>query len=135
MTAIAAGCGESHGSAPKPTATALVTAARTYWSDLSLRTAPDVSAAYGYLDASEQARCSESAWQTAADHATSFSDVQLSDARVSSDDGQVSVTVTYLVVGFMERDPDLPTSTISTRWRWESSSWRVVSPVSCSSTR
>jgi hypothetical protein len=74
-------------------------------------------------------------WQTAAEHATSFSDVQVFGARVTSDGGQIDVTVTYFVVGFMERDPDLPTATYSTRWRWESSSWRVISPVSCSPTR
>jgi len=110
-----------------------MTAASAYWTDLSLRTVPSLSAAYGYLDPSQQLRCPEPAWQRAAGKATSFSDVQVSDPIISSDDGRISVKVTYLVVGFMQRDPDLPTGTYSSNWRWESSSWRVVSP-GCAST-
>jgi hypothetical protein len=130
VTALAAGCAAE----VQPTATGLVTAASAYWSDLSLRTAPSLSAAYGYLDPSLQLQCPEPAWRKAAGKATSFSDVQVSDPIVSSDEGRVSVTVTYLVVGFMERDPDLPTATVSSSWRWESSSWRVVSSASCATT-
>jgi len=126
-SALAAGCGE----ASSPTSAALVTSARTYWTDLSLHTAGGLGDAYGYLNRQEQARCPEPVWDRVANNANRFSDVEVSDPRVDGDGGSVRVTVTYLVVGFMARNPDLPTSTYTTEWQWDGSHWRIVRPVGC----
>jgi hypothetical protein len=125
---LVAGCG----STVTPTSAGLVSAARSYWTDLSLRTNASLRDAYGYLDISDQTNCPETTFQRATRATTQFADAQISDARVASDDGVVLVTVTYLIVGFMDRDPDLPTATVATHWQWDGSRWRFVSPVSCS---
>lgn len=127
LGALAAGCGAGSG----PTSAALVASARSYWTDLSFRTSGSLGAAYGYLTSQEQARCPENTWEAPANNTNRFSDVQVSDPRVNSDSGSIRVTVTYLVVGFMERDPDLPTSTYTTEWQWGGTQWRIVSPVGC----
>ena len=126
VATLAAGCG----SAMYPTSASLTTAASTYWTDLSLHTAGSLSAAYDYLESAERAHCPVTDWQRAG-NSNRFSDVQVSETHVTSDDGSAMVTITYLVVGFMDRDPDLPTATFSTHWRWEGSTWHIESPVSC----
>ena len=52
---------------------------------------------------------------------------------MTRDGGSIRVTITYLVVGFMDRDPDLPTATYATRWQWDGVRWNIVSPVTCAS--
>lgn len=105
--------------------------ARAYWTDLSLRTQDALAAAHDYLSRSEQAQCPESRWERDAIATSRFSDVQVSDPHVTLDRGSVRVTVTYLVVGFMDRDPDLPTATYTTLWQWDGSRWCIVSPIMC----
>ncbi len=117
-----------------PTTASLTTATHNYWTDLALRTTGSVADAYGYLDASEKAHCPESVWQKAANNTNRFSTVEVSGAHVTSNDGSALVTVTYLVVNFMARDPDLPTATFATHWRWEGSGWHIESPVTCTTT-
>ena len=84
------------------------------------------------MDPAEQTECPEPTFESATNATSQFADVQISDARVASNDGVVRVTVTYLIVGFMDRDPDLPTATVTTHWQWDGSRWRFVSPVACS---
>lgn len=127
VAAVTAGCTSS----PAPTSHELVTSARSYWIDVSLRTSASLGAAYNYLDDRDKARCPESLFARSAFDTSRFSDVQISDPRLDSDSASVHVTVTYLVVGFMERDPDLPTSTYTSDWQWDGSRWRIVSPVGC----
>ena len=127
IAAITASCSSSL----VPTSHELLAAARSYWTDVSLRTAESMDAAYVYLDDRDKVSCSEGLFERSADDTSRFSDVQISDPVVDHDTGSVRVTVTYLVVGFMERDPDLPTSTYASDWQWDGSRWRIVSPVGC----
>ena len=124
---VAAGCTSS----TAPTSNELVTSARSYWTDVSLRTSASLSVAYAYLDDRDKSRCAESLFARSAGETSRFSDVQISDPRLDSDSASVHVTVTYLAVGFMEHDPDLPTSTYTSDWLWDGSRMRIVSPVGC----
>jgi hypothetical protein len=127
IAALTAGCASGR----DPSSDALVASARSYWIDISLRTTQSLNAAYVYLDDQLKARCPEPLFDRSASNTNRFSDVQVSDPRVERDSGSIHVTVTYLVVGFMERDPDLPTSTYTSNWQWDGSQWRIVSPVGC----
>src|SRR6202021_3545800 len=85
LAILAAGCD----SGAKPTSAGLVTSARTYWTDLSLRTDGTLAAAYGYLSPNEQTHCSEHEWQRGFNTTNRFSDVQVSDPEVTRDGGRV----------------------------------------------